>query len=141
MNTIVDFSIAKLLKDKKFNDEVLHFYCKNRTCNYTKKPYKYSFEVDANQERLVNGEIDNFGYGLTWSAPTIAEVVMWLYEKHEIWIEVNVDINGRFRYILRKHNSTDNAWEVKNPTSISEYTSLPTEVYSKAIKYILNNLI
>ena len=30
------------------------------------------------------------------SIPTVAEVVMWLYEKHMIWIVVNLDLVGRW---------------------------------------------
>ena len=80
----VNFKTAVLAKEKGFNVETLHFYCKNRTCNYIKTPYKYSFEVNANQERLINGEIDNFGYGITWSAPTQSLLQRWIREVHKI---------------------------------------------------------
>ena len=86
---LINFETAKLAKEKGFNVETLHFYCKNRTCDYIKTPYKYSFEVNANQETLINGEIDNFGYGITWSAPTQSLLQKWLREVHNIEIYVH----------------------------------------------------
>lgn len=64
---------------------------------------------------------------------------MWLYEKHEIW--VNVDIDGRFRSIIRKYNPIDKAWEVKKNISISEYYTTPIEAYESTIQYTLKELI
>lgn len=83
---LINIKTAKLAKEKGFNIETLHFYCENRTCNYIETPYKYSFEVNANQERLINGEIDNFGYGITWSAPTQSLLQKWLREVHNIFV-------------------------------------------------------
>lgn len=88
----VSFQVAKLAKEKDFNVETLHFYCKNRTCDYIKTPYKYSFEVNANQERLINGEIDNFGYGITWSAPTQSLLQRWLREVHNLFVQAEIEM-------------------------------------------------
>lgn len=85
---LVSFEVAQLLKDKGFDLECLHFYCKNNTCNYLDIPTRYSFEVNANQEQIRNGIIDNFGYGLTWSAPTQSLAQKWLREVHNIHISV-----------------------------------------------------
>ena len=81
--TLVTFETAKLAKEKGFEEEVLHFYCINKTCNYIKEPYEYSFRVNANQ----NSE-DNFGYGETTSAPTQSLLQKWLREVHNIHIAV-----------------------------------------------------
>ena len=74
MNTSVSFPIAKLLKEKWFHQH--HEFSKG----YTK-----------------NGDLFHQGYGDLnktqdyFQAPTIAEVVMWLYEKYGIWISVTKD--------------------------------------------------
>lgn len=64
---------------------------------------------------------------------TISDVVMWLYEKHGIWISSSV-VNGRFRYEITKTHG-----------NYFEYSSfdyiLPTEAYEKAIFYCLTNII
>lgn len=80
---LISFKTAKLAKEKGFKEECLHFYCKNSTCNHLIKPYKYSFEVDTNLESE-----DNFGYGLTWSAPTQSLLQKWLREKCNIHITI-----------------------------------------------------
>ena len=72
MNTPVSFEIAKLLKEKEFNIPQLYFYIDG----------DISWKVDNTRCRnQIEGE---------YAAPTIVEVVMWLYEKHGIWIEITM---------------------------------------------------
>ena len=70
-------------------------------------------------------------------SPTIAEVVMWLYEKHGIWVAVSYEINDL--------DQTEWFWStVKNGEEIaSQYLGFntPTEAYEAAITYTLKNLI
>ena len=103
---LISYETAKLAKEKGFNVETLHFYCKNRTCDYIKTPYKYSFEVNANQETLINGEIDNFGYGITWSAPTQSLLQKWLREKHQIIVDVSLDFFNSYTKESIKYSPT-----------------------------------
>ena len=82
----------------------------------------------------------NEGKNLTYVDITIAEVVMWLYEKHGIWIQP-----------YRTDDNSDNYplfWcEINNKGSIIESTHFggwfesPTEAYGAAIEYVLKNLI
>jgi len=73
-------------------------------------------------------------------APNILQVVMWLYEKHGIWISV-VPYNDE--------ELSQTLWENKiihisnDYNDCSDYTFYhsPTESYLSAIEYILNNLI
>ena len=68
-------------------------------------------------------------------SPTIADVVMWLYDKHGIWIEVIVEQPNHFGY---------DVFKVKNNISqVEEFISFnsPTEAYEAAIEYTLTNLI
>jgi hypothetical protein len=69
-------------------------------------------------------------------APTIAEVVMWLYEKHGIWVSV----------LQMLHNGEKVIWyasyyEQGVGEDIEEYYDSPTEAYEAAINYVLLNLI
>ena len=109
MNTPVSFQMAELLKEKGF-DKPLPSIC------YIKEEYNYT-------STMVYEVLDmNFEYILR---PTIAEVVMWLYEKHGIWIGVyDLDDTTIFRHCF----------------SNIDFNS-PTEAYSSAIEYTLNNLI
>ena len=126
MNTPVSFEIAKLLKEKGFDKRVKGFYDieKELHINYVDEMNTKGF---ANRH-LPKGEC---------SAPTITEVVMWLYEKHRIWTVVNVNIMGSWYFEHFDLKEKRNA-EFK-PTD-TQYDS-PTEAYEAAILYTLNNLI
>ena len=87
---VISFETAKLAKEKGFDWKCLHFYCINSTCNHIDTPYEYSFRVNAN----FNSE-DNFGYGKTWSAPTLAFLQQWLREKHKIDVLPTMSRNSR----------------------------------------------
>ena len=65
-------------------------------------------------------------------SPTISDVIMWLYEKHGIWISVDPenDTNTWF------HTITNG----KSITAFGNYSG-PIEAYEKGIKHILNDMI
>jgi hypothetical protein len=117
MNTTIDFSTAKLLKEKGFDNESAHYY---------NEKGEMLFDVDypSLHPTKPNVYYDN---------PTIAEVVMWLYEKHGIWINVYeykdhaADVNDS--YVFRTSH-----------TKLKEFNS-PTEAYQEAIEYTLKHLI
>lgn len=88
----------------------------------------------------VNFEIDKLliekGIDMPVST-TIAEVVMWLYKKHGIWVIVSHEISDL--------HQTEWFWiGVKNgEETASQYFGFntPTEAYEAAIEYTLKNLI
>jgi len=122
MNTPVNFEIAKLLKEKEFDVKTTDSYVDTTPFSENENDFvEYFFKQNHNEkEHRV-------------SAPTIAEVVMWLYEKHGIWI-----------YIKQGYK-----WEwyietVANHPELKYYDGLedsPTEAYESAIKHTLENLI
>ena len=123
MNTPVNSKIAKLLKEKKFNEPCLSYW---KDLNLEGHRFK-----DWNNETIGDSPMHkrNAGY---YSAPTIAQVVMWLYKKHGIWIAV----------VRFKDHSSDNN---EKPTFrhnflFKEYNS-PTEAYETGIEYALKELI
>ena len=122
MNTPLSFPLAKLLKEKGFDD-----YCDKKyiaQCLW-QNPY--------NREKYRNTEIHKNSSDV--SAPTIAEVVMWLYEKHEIWIYTRPFSSGYFHgYIV------DNSGEMKEAINNVNFNS-PKEACEAAIEYVLKNLI
>ena len=69
MNTHVSFEIAKLLREKRFNLSVSKRYNSNgKLSRYTQFPENYNTGVWSSE----------------CSAPTIADVVKWLYDKYKI---------------------------------------------------------
>lgn len=118
MNTSVSFELGKLLKEKDFKKKCTSFY-----------------------DLISNTQIDNAplgNYNLTKqsvSIPTIAEVIMWLYEKHEYWCYVYT--NGKIWHPCIQHKFGDMA---VLSGKIGESNS-PTEAYEAAIEYTLKNLL
>ena len=65
--------------------------------------------------------------------PTISDVIMWLYEKHGIW--VNIGFSGdESCYLMVTNKIGEIKWNEKGFKS-------PTEAYEAAIEYTLKNLI
>lgn len=124
MNTPVSFEIAKLLKEKGIHIETLKGY-------YTHGDTQLLLWVGSEH---WNNQEDFLGY-----APTISEVVMWLYEKHGIWVSISLnefsepkDLQWMYSIIF-----TEDCTYSHSP----EAYSLPTEAYSQAIEYTLKNFI
>ena len=132
MNKSVNFDIAKLLKDKGCDIQ---------------SAFVYKTENNKTFVLIPSGLNPMDGLFSTYSAPKIAKVVMWLYEKHGIWISVaprfNNDNSLWFVYeslILSTNNMTtlnDNLFK----GHFNEMFETPTEAYSAAILYTLNSLI
>lgn len=120
MNTPISFEISKVLKEKGFDNPTLQWYHRD-----TKK-------LNTNDLMFsMNKLTDNY------SAPTIVEVVIWLYEKHGIWVCIDKaeDFNWR-KFSIRKLN--DIGYE--RIGFGSDFKS-PKEAYKAGIEYTLKNLI
>ena len=109
---------AKLLKEKGFNEECTHIY---------------SAMKDQKGLLLEVKEKTSNSYGpYTLTAPTISEVVMWLYEKYEIWIWVSMELGATNTF----------CWQLTGEHTSSNYKAYfktPTEAYVDAITYTLTN--
>ena len=137
MNTPISFEIAKLLKEKGFeqNHEV-GIIC--RIQNTVNKNYEKT-------RAIKQSDLDNLWSVFNEIYPTIAEVIMWLYEKHRIWATVYTmdkwlpngnDREQLFDYSLKQMK----LGLIDIPKKPEEFNS-PTEAYEAAIDYILKNLI
>ena len=127
MNTPVSFEIAKLLRGKGFSEKTLQAYV---------------YRGIEHQDSSYKGWLTKDKLLCDISAPTITEVVMWLYEKYGIWIVVSTTISKQFIY-----KCIDMSGETSKrnyPTCVSKdgtYYNSPTEAYEAAIIYTLKNLI
>ena len=101
-------------------------------------PVSYSIAklLDSKGVRFENGQ----DMAIWWAKeilirPTIADVVMWLYEKHGIWISVKKDY----------HNGALLGFEsmIDNEDGFIDCGTFDTsnEAYEAAIEYTLNSLI
>lgn len=160
MNIPVKYLIAKLLKEKGFVYETLYYYFEdgefrqNVLNDITGPDYGSEYTVEFSE--LTTNWNDNFltkkngdrcfgcskskGYFETFSAPTIAEVVMWLYEKHGIWTSVWMMDKTTFYWNVDTNNEEFSSDTATYNSSVVYFNS-PTEAYEAAIEYTLNNLI
>jgi len=76
-----------------------------------------------------------------FQAPTIAEVVMWLYEKYGIWVRITpIPYSDNLTHWRWEHMSTNYATRNAGWKKQEDYMS-PTEAYQAAILYALKHLI
>ena len=147
MDTPVSFEIAKLLKEKGFDIPTFYYYEDEKLV----EPYLENGSSTDVEFRVDLSDLkEHFNkWSKKISAPTIIEVIMWMYKKHEIWTEVYPrefkELNLMWSYTLTKIESTYtiNGIEfpdIEKPDDIPTWKSL-TEAYEAAINYILNNLI
>ena len=129
MNKEVSLPLAKLLKEKGFDA-----YCDKKYIA------QCLWQKPNSREKYKNSEIHKNSGDI--SAPTIADVVMQLYEKHGIWIMVEMTGSKKFyprgRMIDKKGKHHVGDFKYNNERLI--YNS-PTEAYEAGIEYTLNHLI
>lgn len=136
MNTLVNFETAKLLKEKGFDGKIEQGYY---------LPHPDIAEIN-NVERdvwillpynpLLNQVI----------APTIAEVVCWIYSKYDIWVSLIPDSSSGHRLLDRKFSvsmfrfnmNLNVQAEILRKDKNILYFNLPENAFEYAIAYILN---
>ena len=141
MNTPIKYSTAKLLKEKGFDEQCYYYYEHAITEAYNEQDgYSGPFGWEKGETNYQSGfHINNSKYDssneawLLCSAPTIAEVCMWLYEKHGIWISVDFNLETSWFYDIVVLSGEGG--------NILDNFNSPTEAYEAAIDYTLNNLI
>lgn len=122
MNKIVSFGLAKLLKEKGFDEVTTLIYMTNHTSEAL-------FEN-------INGLRHSDGNNPFCSAPTIGDVVMWLYEKCGIWVNVEMSFGYSFNgFMYQIETKKEGILHTKH-----EFKT-PIEAYETSIDYVLNNLI
>lgn len=145
MNTLVNFEIAKLLKEKGFDEISSNFYTNPRCKMFGIDEHGRYYPIKNKAKSLwISGNAATLDSKHVYYAPTIAEVVMWLYEKHGIWIVINPhkgedDLGKPFMEFDPEVWSFTNKCILHNTKLL--YFNSPEEAYEAAIEYTLNNLI
>lgn len=126
MNKPVSFELSKMLKEK----------------SYPLSNTGYGYNNDGN---LADPCFSN----IICEAPAIADVVMWLYEKHGIWVLVDwSQTKWCFSIIDIKEETVKKVsgerWKERSSgvylKTLLDFNS-PTEAYEAAIEYCLTKLI
>jgi len=125
----VNFEIAKLLKEKGFDENCAALY-HLRTGEIVQQGVGYVFN---------NSQWENFV-----SAPTLQMVMKWLREVHHYYIQVMLDswaCGGHMGYYVVLQR-TDNDFEMMLHDAVDEvFYQTYEEASEAAIKYCLENLI
>lgn len=121
MNTPVSFKLAKLLKEKGYDE-------------WTKTWHQRGEGISGCVEG--KGDFYNRKGDVYTSAPTITEVVMWIYDKHNIWVSVDRYLDPEesedFRYGYMIYYIDD---------YFGRGYKTPTDSYQAGIEYAIKNLI
>jgi hypothetical protein len=144
LNKEVSFSIAKLLKEKNVKihtDDVL-FY--RDEVNNIKEHQIKNRDVLYNYTGFGNFIPDENEY----QTYKISELVMWLYEKHGIWISVECDCYGQL-WFSKLSVASEKNWDnidlrheiISAVKKFPNEHNTPTEAYEAAILYCLEKLI
>jgi len=145
MTEPVSFKIAKLLKEKGFDIPIQHTIANE---NYVYDIYTKNFTKNISTNAIANWNDEKYEGIL--SAPTIAEVVMWLYEKHGIWINPIPRLSSWIFTIQEVRTGNNESlididfYESNTYLKFKGVPTImnsPTEAYEAAIEYTLNNLI
>ena len=124
MDSIVSFELAKQLKKYGFDKYCYYYYDKD---GKIQESYLENGSSSDTYFRVESSDLpDNFNSNKgEYSAPTIAQVVMWIYEIRGIWIEARINISNN------TFTSFVDEFELDN-------FNTPTEAYIDAIVYALN---
>ena len=132
MNERVSYELAKLLAEKGFE-------IKERPMFYFDFSTQTGVYMYNGEGSLVLCSMPLVCIKNNWiDAPTIAEVVDWIYEKYSIWIEVhgwtNQPVGDEIWLNCFQSFVNGDSMDVRIFKS-------PTEAYEAAIEYCLKNLI
>jgi hypothetical protein len=162
MDSIVSLELAKLLQEKKINIEGINVFDltdNNKLINFKDEAVK-EFVEDCEtgyRDKALYYLIDSYkrtdnntDYGFFMVAPTITEVVMFLYNKHKIWISVNAtdDYKFQFQISIWSWYEIEKCFREGNPilgeTIFDTHSSnfdTPKDAYEAGINYTLLNFI
>ena len=117
----VTFEQAVKLKEKGFDVDCTHAYCQSIKLDH---PIGDCFPKDRQFKPNVKEE---------WDAPEQHEVVDWLLEKHDIWIQPERISKDEYQCFYIGYNTCK--------IQINGLFKTPKEAYSAAFDYVLNKLI
>jgi len=96
MNTPVSFSLAKLVRLKGFNEPCSSFYRDGELSHVN--------SLVTDKKLVTNSQFLTSRY---FTAPSISDVVMWLYKEHGIWISVDPDNDTDTWFYTISHNKSE----------------------------------
>lgn len=135
MEDFVSFEIAKKLKEKDFNEPCLGFYYPNGNL-----VLRVTDGVDDFRCCLGSlNKTDNIISNEFFDAPTISQVLKWLFNEKQLFVNIDCNICDKFGLFFTIHKKGEETWEVCGFDE--NYYNRPEEASLAGIEYVLNNLI
>lgn len=123
-NDVVTIEVAKQLKKKGFREKVYAYY--NRRGQF--------FDIHP------KSDMNDSDYSC--SAPTIHQVLGWLWKEHKIHIEICISSRGFFYDVYQNVERQDDLLNWDNMDEETLYTEeTPEKSYIAAIEYVVNEMI
>ena len=126
---IVSFEIAKKLKEKGYPQ-----IKRNAFAMYDNEGEMYSL-CSALGEEYWYDDFDETDY----VAPTISQVLKWLFDEKQLFINVDCNICDHFGLYFKVYKKSKETWD--ECTTGDDYFKHPTEAIFAGIEYIIDNLI
>lgn len=133
MNIPVNFEISKLLKEKGFDVPTTKCYAEERFIDKNT-----GGDLFTGVFRLCTKSRFHKRY---YYAPTIAEIIIWLYEKHGIWIQPTICSDKTFKVGCIELNNYPLVEHIVRNKNEQLYFNSSTEAYESAIEHTLKNLL
>ncbi len=147
----VSFEVAKLLKEKGFDESTIFVYydfLPSSLCFPNEKRkmgaldlFYYDETTQVNNSFNNSMPIPKYISGGVYSAPTIQMTMKWLREVHNIHIEVGLQENineDKFQYRVKLFNPKTSTWVLN--AKVHNWNTYE-DACEAAIKYCLENLI
>ena len=138
------FEVSKLLKEKEFDVECLHFYTKPKSKMYGIDEHGRAYPIKNTSKKLYTfGQHASSKDDNVYLAPTHALAIEWIRVNFGIWIEVpHINTYGvnRFHIIVWKYNEEDYHSIYTEDGGYIVFDS-PQEATEAALKYVLEILI
>lgn len=142
----VPIKIAKKLKEKGFKEEcVAHYYSNDPTClikntalaDYVRQP----FCVESIKRSWNRCELNPCSSGCYYDVPTISQVMKWLRDEKDIFIEITVDVNDKFNYYFEIYKKGNDTWEYIGQNDTYDYFEMYEEAAMTGIEWVLDNIL
>lgn len=136
MKNSVSFPISKLLKEHEFSEMPPNI---NSETDYV---VGYEFDEDFSEPKEIEFQFEDHKRYNYYLAPTIFEVIEWLYKTHKIWIFCwKIGCSEDFVYTVQKRQKENRHLpcieNIKESLCEDEFFNSFQEAYEAAIEYTL----
>lgn len=133
----VSFKIAKKLKEKGFKEQCVAYYTKDSNFYYNTS---YGSSDVENVFKSFNSR-PNHICGKRIDAPIISQVLKWLRDEKDIFIEITVDVNDKFNYYFGIYKKGNDTWEYIGQNDTYDYFEMYEEAAMVGIEWVLDNIL